>query len=801
MRISYNWLLQYIDTELSPQEIAEKLTSIGLEVEGLEYYTTLPPGTESLVVGHIKELSQHPNADLLKLTKVDVGSSDLLSIVCGAPNVALGQKVIVAREGVTLHPVKGEPFTIKKSKIRGEFSEGMLCAEDEIGTGESHEGLFILPESAEPGKPVSPYLHGYIDWIIEIGLTPNRVDAASHIGVARDLAALLGTKVKYPETEIAFSDAEPSALSISIEDVEGCPRYSGLVIKGIQLADSPQWLKDRLKVIGLNPINNIVDATNFVLHELGHPLHAFDLSTISGNKIIIKRSEPAAKFITLDKQERILDGSELMICNANEPMALAGIFGGLHSGISPGTKDIFIESAYFDPSSTRRSARKHQLFTDASFRFERGADPNMTLTALERVAKLIQDIAGGTIIAPVYDIYPQPIDPIRVNFEYTYLNDIAGTEIPIEEVKNILLGLEFRVLEEDDNGLFLEIPTFKSDVKRPVDIAEEVIRIYSFDKIPMPALVKSILQVDKLEHAEKMKKRMSTLLIDQGFYETYLLSFVKTEDNGFFPERPAVSVLNPISADLGEVVNNLLVPGLKAVQHNLNRQQPDVKLFTWGNVHQSTEGKTKQDYRLCLWLTGQWQPGNWKQKGRKTDFYDVKTLMENIFKAAKRNDYEEHTIADDIFQYGITFMGANQKTLAVYGRLSDKLLKKLDIKQEVFYADIDARLLLRAQGNPLKYDPISKFPKVERDLALVMPETLGYAEIRKLIEKTDNRILKKVSIFDVYKGEQVGAGNKSYAIRMEFEDKAQTLEDKTVDKVMQKIIYRLENELKATVRA
>jgi len=802
MKISYNWLSNYIiDTGLTPQETAEKLTSVGLEVEGLEHYSTLPKGIESLIVGHILELHQHPNADLLKLTKVDVGNDAPLSIVCGAPNVAAGQKVIVAREGVTVNPLSKEPFTIKKSKIRGEFSEGMLCAEDEIGLGESHAGLLILDENATPGQPVAKYLNGYEDWILEIGLTPNRVDAASHIGVARDLAALLGKKLKYPVAEIAYSDRQSPEIKIDIEDIEACPRYSGLVIKNIEVKDSPEWLQNYLQAVGLKPINNIVDATNFVLHELGHPLHAFDLSTIEGTRIIVKRSVPDSRFMTLDKQERILDGTELMICNANEPMAIAGVFGGLKSGINSGTKGIFIESAYFNPSVIRRTSRRHQLFTDASFRYERGADPNITIVALTRVAKLIQEIAGGDIINTIYDIYPERIKPIQLKFEFKYLNGIAGMEIPVSDVKNILTGLEFIIIEQDQNGLLIEIPSFKTDVKRPIDVVEEVLRIYSFDKIPISRQIKSIVQVDKLYHKEKQRKRISSFLIDRGFYETYMLSFVKEEDNRIFDEKQSVSVINPISADLGFVKNNILIPGLRALLHNLNRQRHDLSIFNWDHIHSTENGSFKQEYQLGIWMTGNTNPENWKNKPKKVDFYDLKSIVEAILTLSGQNDIQTQPLENSLFSYGLTFQGSGQKTIARVGRLSDSILKQLDIGQEVFYAQFDAKYLLKARKKELKYDAISKFPKVERDLALIVPEDLTYSSIRELIEKAEHKILKKVSIFDVYKGNQVAEGFKSYAVRMEFEDKTQTLEDKTIDKIISKIVYRLENEHGIKIRS
>jgi len=802
MKISYNWLLKYINTNLSAHDIAEKLTSIGLEVEELEHYSTLPKGIENLIVGHIVELQKHPNADLLHLTRVDVGGPELLSIVCGAPNVAMGQKVIVAREGVTLYPQNREPFSIKKSKIRGEFSEGMLCAEDEIGLGESHAGLLILDPSAEIGKPVSSYLRGYSDWIFEIGLTPNRVDAASHIGVARDLAALLGEKVIYPDANINVKEQSEPILKIIIEDKEACPRYSGLIIKDIEVKESPEWIQNYLRAVGLKPINNIVDATNFVLHELGHPLHAFDLSKIDGNKIIIKKSEPGSQFITLDKQERKLDGTELMICNAHEPMAIAGVFGGLKSGINSETKDIFIESAYFNPSSIRRTSRKHQLFTDASFRFERGADPNIMIKALTRVASLIRNNAGGEIIGPVYDSYPEEIKAIQLKFEFKYLNDIAGAEIPDLSVKNILEGLEFKILETDDTGFLIEIPTFKTDVKRPIDVVEEVLRIYSFDNIPVTKQLKSIVQVDKLYHSEKLRKRISAFLVNQGFYETYMLSFVKEEDNRYHSDdKPTIPVLNPISADLSQVKNNILIPGLKTLQYNINRQREDVRIFNWDHIHSNVDGKLKQEYRLGIWMTGNNQAENWKNKGKKVDFYDLKSVVEQVISLSGRTGFEIVVLENSNFHYGMAYKDHNKKDLAIFGRISDKLIKQLDLGQEVFYAEFDAKMLLKAGKSALKYDPISKFPKVERDLALIVPEELQYAQIRDLIAKSDTKILKEISIFDVYKGDQLGKGFKSYAIRMAFEDKTQTLEDKTVDKVIQKIVFRLENELSVKIRS
>jgi phenylalanyl-tRNA synthetase beta chain len=799
MKISYNWLQEYIDLKLSPQEIAEKLTSIGLEVDDLYPFSTTPDGLDQLTIGLVKEVRQHPNADRLRLTKVDVGGPELLNIVCGAPNVTEGQKVVVATEGIVLHPTKGESFTIKKSKIRGEASEGMICAEDEIGIGTGHEGIMVLRDDAEIGKAFSEYMRGYKDWVIEIGLTPNRVDAASHVGVARDLAALFNTKIKYPEGVVTFDQHEECNLKVIIEDKQACPRYSGMIIRGVTVKDSPDWLQNRLKAIGLNPINNIVDATNYVLHELGHPLHAFDLDEIKGDRIIIKRSEKDQKFVTLDKQERELDGTELMIWNAEEPMAMAGIFGGLKSGITEKTKDIFIESAYFSPSVVRAASRKHQLFTDASFRFERGADPNMTIRALNRVVAIILEVAGGILNVPEYDEYPQLILPANITLKLDYLDKVAGMTMPRKEVREILEAMEIKLLEEKENEWLLEVPTFKTDVKRPIDVVEEILRIYSYDRLPVASTVKSIVQVDKIYEKEKKRQRINSFLVDQGFFETYLLSFTKEEDNNWYSDREPVPVLNPISADLGQLRNNLLIQGLKVLQHNINRQQPDVRTFKWGYTHHKENNDYVQQYHLAYWVTGNVKGGNWHEKERKADFYYLKAITDKVlgFGGIKYEikQLEQHAQ----FDYGFAYI-ANGKTIGEIGKVSDAILKKLGIDQEVFYADFDGDVFFAKKRESMSYEAISRFPRVERDLALQVPKQLQYSDIRSLIEKVDNKLIRRISIFDVYQGEQLKEGLKSYAIRLEFEDKNQTLEDKVVDKIISKVISRLENELQVTIR-
>ncbi len=794
MKISYNWISKYIDHKLSPEKLGEVLTRAGLEVDGIENFSLAPKGLDGLVVGFVKSATQHPNADKLKLTTIDIGGPELLKIVCGAPNVAEGQKVIVAQIGTKLFPIEGDPFVIKKSKIRGEDSEGMLCAEDEIGFGRSHEGLLILREDAIIGQPFKEYLNSYTDEVFEVSLTPNRVDASSHIGCARDVAALTGQKVKYPIVPAIDGKSSAPEIKIIIEDKEACPRYSGIIVKNITVKDSPEWLQNSLKAIGLQPINNVVDVTDYVLHELGHPLHAFDLSKIKGNTIIIKNSDSGSEFITLDKQSRKLDGSELMICNAEEPMAIAGVFGGLESGITNDTKNIFIESAYFNPSRIRKTSRKHQLFTDASFRFERGTDPNATIFAMLRAADLIAEVTGGEIVNCIYDEYPSVISPVKINFDLQYLRKIAGDEIPVDEVKNILESLEIKIISHKDFILELEIPTFKVDVKRSIDVVEEIMRIYSFDKIPLPSLVKSILQTDPLYSKEQLRKKLSAVLTGNGFSEACHLSFTGAHEN--VSAETSVQVMNPISIGLEYIRDNMMKPGLKSVLHNINRQQNDVKLFEYGNTYHIKEGGFYQNSYLSFWSTGSQHQESWYDKQKQVDFYYLKGICEQVIKLAgvKLPDYKEGE--DPGYEYSMVA----GKILTI-GKLSVAVLKEADISKPVFYAEINMDVLLnKAKGKETHYSTISKFPRVDRDLSLSVPKELKYDAIRDLIKRSGSSLLQNIFIFDVYQGEQIRHGYKSYSIRLEFEDKTETLEDKKIDKVMKRILENLEKELDVRVR-
>ena len=795
MKISYNWIGKYIHHQLSPQKLGEVLTSAGLEIEEITHFSLAPKGLEDLVVGHVKTVVPHPNADRLRLTTVDIGEENFLKIVCGAPNIAEGQKVIVAKVGALLHPSEGEPFTIKKSKIRGEESEGMICAEDEIGLGTSHEGVAVLKEDAKIGQAFLEYLNTFEDNIFEVSITPNRVDAASHIGAARDIAALIGTQVNYPAiAEIKNTKIAPE-LKIIIEDAEACPRYSGIIIKNIEVKDSPEWLQNSLRSIGLQPINNIVDVSNFVLHEMGHPLHAFDLSKIKGKEIHIKNAVAGTEFITLDKQVRKLDGSELMICNAEVPMALAGVFGGLESGINNTTKDIFIESAYFNPGRIRKTGRKHQLFTDASFRFERGADPNATIFAMLRAAKLIVEVSGGEIVPFIYDQYPVPIAPVQFDFDLDYLNKIAGIKIPEQEVKSILTALEIKIIQEQGNILTLEIPSFKIDVKRPIDVVEEVMRIYSFDKIPLPGLVKSVLQVDPLYTKEQLRKKLSHALVAHGFNEAFHLSFVNTNENK--NAEAAVQVMNPISTDLEFVRDNMLKPGLKSIAYNMNRQQSNVHLFEWGHTYHAKEEGFYQNTYLSIWISGLQNNESWYNKEKKpVDFYYLKGICEELIhlSGVKIPEYKE--IEDNLYEYAM-----KAGNILQMGKVSAACLKAADISKPVFYAEIAVESLLnKIKGKEVHYQAISRFPRMDRDLSLLVPAALKYDKIKEVIKKSGTSLLKDMFIFDVYQGEQVKQGFKSYSLRLEFEDKNETLEDKKVDKIISKIMENLEKELEVSIR-
>ncbi|MDQ3071636.1 MAG: phenylalanine--tRNA ligase subunit beta [Bacteroidota bacterium] len=798
MKISYKWLNNYIDLKQSPEELAEILTGIGLEIDSIEKYSAYPKSFTDLIVGEIVRVSHHPNADKLRLTEVSIGTDDKLKIVCGASNVALGQKVVVAMPGTTLRPYKGEPFTIQKTKIRGEVSEGMLCAEDEIGLSDNHEGIMVLPENLKAGHSLSQYFPGYEDVIFEIGLTPNRVDAASHIGVARDLAALLNFKVAYP-AGADVKNTEPCPVSIEIEDPDGCPRYSGLVIRGVKVQPSPVWLQNYLKAAGLAPINNIVDCTNYVMYEWGQPLHAFDLKYIEGHKIIVKKAGSGSSIITLDGKKRDLAG-ELIIQNESFAMALAGVFGGQNSGIIDSTTDIFIESAYFSPLSVRYTAKKHGLSTDAAFRYERGTDPNVTVIALKRVAQIIIDIAGGKIEGGIADIYPSPIKEKVIDFSLDELNSIAGTDIPEAEVLKILNAHEMQTISRHENVLRIKVPTYKVDVTRPVDLAEEVLRIYSYDKIPLTRRVKSVLQLDPYSEKEKLLKKLASFLSGHGFYEIFLLSMCK-EELLLHDRSQWIEILNPLSRDLAFMRDNLLLPGLQAVQHNLNRKSRNIRFYKWGNVYQRTNDAIIQKKKLAIWWTGDAMEGNWKQKQVPADIFNIIGISRVLLELCglkevliKRKDHEGLTNAARVL--------FERKPIGIIGQVNAASQKQFGIDQEVFYAELDWETITVAHAQlKIKYASLSRFPRVERDLALIVDENINYSEISKLIGEISFPLLRAINVFDVYKGEQLEKGKKSYAVRMTFENLTQTFDDLQIEKVMKHIVSELKEKLNIYIRS
>jgi phenylalanyl-tRNA synthetase beta chain len=809
MKISYNWLKTLIKTDLNPQEIDELLTSAGLEVEGIESFESVKGGLKGIVIGEVIKKDKHPDADKLSVTNVNVGSNDLLTIVCGAKNVEVGQKVLVAMIGSTLYPTKGEPFEIKKSKIRGIQSEGMICAEDEIGLGESHEGIMVLPDHAIVGTPASEFFKLEQDSVFEIGLTPNRADAASHYGIARDLAAILNSKNNTDsfraELHNIFELPEASNINkvdIKIERSEACRRYSGLVISGITVKESPDWLKNSLLAIGLRPINNIVDITNFVLHDLGQPLHAFDLNKITGNKIIVKTGLEGISFKTLDGTERNLHAEDLVICNETEPLCLAGVFGGLDSGVSDSTTAIFLEAAYFNPSFIRKSSKIHGLKTDSSFRFERGTDPEMTITALKRAAALIFECAGGVLSMDVVDIYPEKLEPFKVAFSYTNCQELIGKDIDRSIIKHIIVSLGIKIEQEGNDGLLLAVPQFKTDVTREADVIEEVMRIYGYNNVEESTQIKFTANFADREKATSTENSTADLLTGFGFSEMMGLSLSK--DNYYTDSNHRVKVLNPLSADLNVMRHSMVFGGLETLAYNINRKQSDLKLFEFGRTYQKNESsdsayKYSETKHLTLFVTGRKYPENPFGENNRVNFSFIKSCVETIlnrlsikFKITELND--EH------FSYGLSYSHKN-KHLVSFGLVEKNLCKKMDIAQETFYADFNWDNVLTLIGKTkLEFSEIPRFPAVRRDLALLLDKKITYKEVEELAFSSERKLLKKINLFDIYEGDKLESGKKSYAVSFILQDDEATLNDKQIDSVMQKLIKTYSEKLGATLR-
>lgn len=803
MEISYKWLTQFIDIPESPEEVGKRLTATGLEVEGIEKIDTVPGGLEGVVIGEVLTCERHPDADKLSLTTVDVGANQPLSIVCGAPNVAAGQKVVIALVGATLYPTHGEPFVIKKAKIRGAASEGMICAEDEIGLGTSHAGIMVLTTDLPNGSPAARYFNLEPDYRITIGLTPNRADAASHLGVARDLKAVLNRPLTWPSVDAFQVQKLDLSLDVRIEDTEACPRYCGLTISGLTVGESPDWLKQRLLAIGLTPINNVVDITNYVNHELGQPLHAFDAAQIKGGAVIVKTLPAGTTFVTLDGVERKLSETDLMICNAEGPMCIAGVFGGQQSGVSEATTKIFLESAYFSPASVRKTSQFHGLKTDASFRFERGTDPNMPPFALKRAALLIQEVAGGVISSDIVDIYPEPIPDLTVPVRYRNIDRLIGIRIDHTEIHRILESLDIRISEPSEEGFIALVPPYRVDVTRESDVIEEILRIYGVDNVPLSDYLgaESLSEFPDTD-PDQLQFRIGQLLAANGFYETITNSMTRPAYHeairAGLPGEDVV-LLNPLSEELSVMRQTLLFSTLETLVYNLNRRQKDLKIFEFGKVYHKREGKYIENNRFSLALTGNAQAESWQQKGTAVTYHELAATVQRVLHTLRIRNYDTQPADTSLFQYGLTYL-VNKKPIVSLGLVNPKLAKLVDLKQPVYYADFDWKALVRLYSSKAVFEDVSRFPEVRRDLSLVLDKSVTFEQISRLAGQTERKLLRSVNVFDVYEGENLGKGKKSYSVSFILQDPAQTLNDTVIDKTMQRLMTAFERDLGAVIR-
>ncbi|MCK8142588.1 phenylalanine--tRNA ligase subunit beta [Flavobacterium sp. I-SCBP12n] len=806
MKISYNWLKQFIKVDSNSEETAALLTDLGLEVEIVEKYQSVKGGLEGIVIGHVLTCIQHPDADRLKITTVDLGTGTPVQIVCGASNVAAGQKVPVATIGTVLYDKEGVAFTIKKGKIRGQESHGMICAEDELGLGESHDGIMVLDDELIPGTPAATVFKIENDEVFEIGLTPNRADAMSHLGTARDLRAGMlqkGINVELitPSVSNFRVDKRTLKIDIDVKDPKLAPRYCGVTISGIEVKPSPAWLQNRLKAIGLNPKNNIVDVTNYVLHELGQPLHAFDASKING-KIIVQTLPTGTKFITLDDIERTLHEEDLMICDEKGPLCIAGVFGGKKSGVSETTTSIFLESAYFNPVSVRKSAKRHQLNTDASFRFERGIDPTITEYALKRAALLIQEVAGGEITSDVINVYPKKIEDFTVFLNFSKVAKIIGEVLPNDTIKKILVSLDIKVNSVSDAGLGLTIPSYRVDVQREIDVIEEILRVYGYNNINFSEKVNATVANSPRNEDYKIQNIIATQLNSQGFNEMMANSLTTASYVELSEELKAshnVTMLNPLSADLATMRQSLLFSGLEAVSYNINRKNADLKLFEFGKTYHNYLAGYEEKKHLSLFQTGNRNQENWTQTNKPSDFFLFKGYVSLILSRLGLTKSQNVPPTSDVFSEGIAIAYGND-TIVELGVVKKSILKHFGIKQEVFYADFNWALILKLISTKIKYTEIPKYPEVRRDLALLIDQSINYQTIYSLAKQTEKVLLKDINLFDVYEGENLPEGKKSYALRFTIQDNAKTLTDVQIDKIMSKLQTAFETELGASLR-
>ena len=820
MNISYKWLKRYIDTDLTPDQVAEALTSLGLEVGAVEQVETIKGGLRGLVVGQVITCIDHPNSDHLHITTVDLGDNAPVQIVCGAPNVAAGQKVIVATLGTKLYDGDQE-FTIKRSKMRGEESLGMICAEDEIGVGVSHDGIIVLPEDAVVGTPAADYYGIEDDYLIEVDLTPNRIDGGSHYGVARDLAAWMKrhgmeANLHKPSVDTFASDRPDGAIPVTVENSEACPRYAGLTVRGVKVQESPKWLKDLLLAVGQRPINNIVDITNYILLGTGQPMHCFDLSKVKGDRVVVKTVEPGTKFVTLDGVERTLTDRDLMICNGEEPMCIGGVFGGLDSGVTETTTDVFLESAYFHPTWIRKTARRFGLNTDASFRFERGIDPNEVIYNLKLCAMLVKELAGGEICGDIIDVKAHDFPGFPVELHYDYVKRLIGKDIPHAEIREIVKSLEMEITAEDDEKINLVVPTYRVDVQRPCDVVEDILRVYGYNNVELTNTVHSSLSnKTDVDFCDDMQETVSNQLSSVGYHEIMNNSLTVGayyEGLTTYPAELCVRIMNPLSSDLNVMRQTLLFGGLESIARNINHKNPNLRLYEFGNIY-SHDGSISQEEKalapysestqMAMWLTGNNHDESWADKVRALNVYDLKAALENMFinMGIQLKDLVIKQYEDDTVNPALRYSNRGGKTIAVMGVVDEALAKRFDVDQPVYYAQVDWNLACKlAMKNDIKYSDLPKTLPLRRDLALLVDRTVTYEDIKRVVEASEKKLLKSMTLFDVYESNKLEAGKKSYAISMILQDNEKTLNDKQIDAIMSKIIKNLETQLGAKLR-
>lgn len=804
MKISINRLKNYIALSESPDEIAALLTRSGLEVEGVEEFVSIPGGLEGVVIGEVLTCEKHPDADKLSLTTVDIGTDTQSQIVCGAPNVAKGQKVIVAKVGAKLYPTSGEPFEIKKAKIRGQASEGMICAEDEIGLGTSHAGIMILDADLPNGTPASEYFEVSQDHVLEIGLTPNRADAASHLGVARDLKALLGRPICLPEEKDLVVEKTGPTISVEVQNQFDCPRYAGVVMTDLKVGPSPQWLQNFLRSLDLEPINNVVDITNFILHDLGQPLHAFDADKISDGKIIVGKLPKGTSFVTLDEKERKLSGEELMICDPQGGLCIAGVFGGNQSGVSNQTTSIFLESAYFSPDVIRKGSQFHGLKTDASFRFERGTDPNMPVYALKTAVRLLQEIAGGKVASEIIDLYPEPAQDFVIEVSYGHINRLIGKKIAPTEVKSILESLDIKVENETEEGFTAIVKPYRVDVTREADIIEEVLRIHGFHQVELSENLKTdYLAEHPVKDLNKLQYRMTEMLAGQGYFELITNSLTKpayAEKSGFLDPSSNVEIFNKLSEDLGVMRQSLLFNGLEVLAHNINRRQTDLKCFEVGTMYQKTADGYKEGRRLAIFHSGNRSSESWIEPEKPFGFSDIYMTVERILERLNIEIGQVSMIESAPFSYGLT-LKLGEKVLGSVGLVEEKILKLAEVRQEVWFAELDWDLLTKKASGLKKFQEISKFPEVRRDLSLVIDKAVSYDHVKSVAERAGGKMLRRIGVFDVYQGDKIDSGKKAYALSFYLQDQENTLTDKVIEKTMSKLIQAFQDQVGAIIRS